>query len=178
MIEWLDAGTIELFQPLHNPVLTVIMKFFTTIGEGGAVWILAAVLLLLFKKTRKAGIILAGALILCLLSCNIALKNLVARPRPCWRREDLEMLIAIPKDFSFPSGHTTASFAGGGLYFFLGPQMGNRGLCDSGTDCSIQTVLFVHYATDVLAGMVLGTCMAWISIKVVNKIMSNRTMKG
>lgn len=42
MIEWLDAGTIELFQPLHNPVLTVIMKFFTTIGEGGAVWILAA----------------------------------------------------------------------------------------------------------------------------------------
>ena len=93
MIEWLDAGTIELFQPLHNPVLTVIMKFFTTIGEGGAVWILAAVLLLLFKKTRKAGIILAGALILCLLSCNIALKNLVARPRPCWRREDLEMLI-------------------------------------------------------------------------------------
>lgn len=142
MIEWLDAGTIELFQPLHNPVLTVIMKFFTTIGEGGAVWILAAVLLLLFKKTRKAGIILAGALILCLLSCNIALKNLVARPRPCWRREDLEMLIAIPKDFSFPSGHTTASFAGGGLYFFLGPQMGNRGLCDSGTDCSIQTVLF------------------------------------
>ena len=52
MIEWLDAGTIELFQPLHNPVLTVIMKFFTTIGEGGAVWILAAVLLLLFKKTR------------------------------------------------------------------------------------------------------------------------------
>ena len=93
MIEWLDAGTIELFQPLHNPVLTVIMKFFTTIGEGGAVWILAAVLLLLFKKTRKAGIILAGALVLCLLSCNIALKNLVARPRPCWRREDLEMLI-------------------------------------------------------------------------------------
>ena len=112
MIEWLDAGTIELFQPLHNPVLTVIMKFFTTIGGRRGCLDPGSRVAAAFKKTRKAGIILAGALILCLLSCNIALKNLVARPRPCWRREDLEMLIAIPKDFSFPSGHTTASFAG------------------------------------------------------------------
>ena len=142
MIEWLDAGTIELFQPLHNPVLTVIMKFFTTIGEGGAVWILAAVLLLLFKKTRKAGIILAGALILCLLSCNIALKNLVARPRPCWRREGSGNAHCNSEGFFLSVRTHHSFFCRGGLYFFLGPQMGNRGLCDSGTDCSIQTVLF------------------------------------
>ncbi len=178
MIEWLDAGTIELFQPLHNPVLTVIMKFFTTIGEGGAVWILAAVLLLLFKKTRKAGIILAGALVLCLLSCNVALKNLVARPRPCWRREDLEMLIAIPKDFSFPSGHTTASFAGAACIFSWDRRWGIVAYVTAVLIAVSRLYFFVHYATDVLAGMVLGTCMAWISIKVVNKIMSNRTMKG
>ena len=155
MIEWLDAGTIELFQPLHNPVLTVIMKFFTTIGGGGAVWILAA-----------------------LLSCNIALKNLVARPRPCWRREDLEMLIAIPKDFSFPSGHTTASFAGAVCIFSWDRRWGIVAYVTAVLIAVSRLYFFVHYATDVLAGMVLGTCMAWISIKVVNKIMSNRTMKG
>ena len=160
MIEWLDAGTIELFQPLHNPVLTVIMKFFTTIGEGGAVWILA------------------GALVLCLLSCNIALKNLVARPRPCWRREDLEMLVAIPKDFSFPSGHTTASFAGAVCIFSWDRRWGIVAYVTAVLIAVSRLYFFVHYATDVLAGMVLGTCMAWISIKVVNKIMSNRTMKG
>ena len=160
MIEWLDAGTIELFQPLRNPVLTVIMKFFTTIGEGGAVWILAAVLLLLFKKTRKAGIILAGALILCLLSCNIALKNLVARPRPCWRREDLEMLIAIPKDFSFPSGHTGCAFAAAGALFFSLPK--NRKGIKAGALLFAAWIgwtrlyVGVHYPTDVLTGAIIG----------------------
>ena len=122
MIEWLDAGTIELFQPLHNPVLTVIMKFFTTIGEGGAVWILAAVLLLLFKKTRKAGIILAGALVLCLLGSGNAHCN----------SEGFFLSVRTHHGF----------FCRGGMYFFLGPQMGDRGLYDSDTDCGIQTVFF------------------------------------
>ena len=171
MIEWLDAGTIELFQPLHNPVLTVIMKFFTTIGEGGAVWILAAVLLLLFKKTRKAGIILAGALILCLLSCNIALKNLVARPRPCWRREDLEMLIAIPKDFSFPSGHTAASFTAVVALSFAGEKRAwKAALVLACLIAFSRMYLYVHYPTDVLGGVLVGIAAGYGGYRVVKAL--------
>lgn len=139
MIEWLDAGTIELFQPLHNPVLTVIMKFFTTIGEGGAVWILAAVLLLLFKKTRKAGIILAGALILCLLS---SIEELSGQTNTLLETGGSGNAHCNSEGFFLSVRTHRSFFCRGGLYFFLGPQMGDRGLCDSGTDCSIQTVLF------------------------------------
>lgn len=88
------------------------------------------------------------------------------------------MLIAIPKDFSFPSGHTAASFAGAVCIFSWDRRWGIVAYVTAVLIAVSRLYFFVHYATDVLAGMVLGTCMAWISIKVVNKIMSNRTMKG
>ncbi len=47
----------------------------------------------------------AGALI-----TNVCLKNLVARPRPYEVVEGLVPLIGKPTDYSFPSGHTCASF--------------------------------------------------------------------
>lgn len=54
---------------------------------------------------------MAIALILDLILCNLVLKPLAARPRPCWIDEQVKLLVAAPKDYSFPSGHSAASFA-------------------------------------------------------------------
>lgn len=82
----------------------------STLGNGGMVWILACVLLLLFPRTRRIGSAVALALVIEALSCA-ALKMMVARPRPFMIDRDIKLLIAAPADYSFPSGHTGASFA-------------------------------------------------------------------
>ena len=42
----------------------------------------------------------------------MALKHLVARARPCWLDGSVQLLIANPTDYSFPSGHTLSSVIG------------------------------------------------------------------
>ena len=41
----------------------------------------------------------------------MGLKNIVARPRPCWL-ESIDLLVKNPRDYSFPSGHTWSAVAG------------------------------------------------------------------
>ena len=53
-----------------------------------------------------------------ILCCNFLLKPLVARPRPCDVNRAVQLLIPRPEDFSFPSGHTGASFAAASGLFF------------------------------------------------------------
>ena len=69
---------------LHCGALDFLMPKLTLLGEGGAVWIVAGLALTASKKYRKHGICLLLALLAGLLLCNIGLKNIVARPRPCW----------------------------------------------------------------------------------------------
>ena len=70
----------------------------------------AAVVFLFFRKFRQGGAAMCGAILLSLLVGNLLLKNLVARDRPCWIDPDfLQLLVSVPKDFSFPSAHTMIS---------------------------------------------------------------------
>lgn len=66
MIETFDYGILHLFQQIHGSVLTALFQFFTWIGEGGAVWIVAGVVLLLQKDKRKYGVIVILSLLFCL----------------------------------------------------------------------------------------------------------------
>ena len=86
-----------------------LMPKITVLGNGGIVWIIIAVCLILTKKHRKAGFLVLIGMLLGLIIGNGILKNVIARSRPCWINKDWQMLISIPKDYSFPSGHTQAS---------------------------------------------------------------------
>ena len=87
---------------ITGPVLDKIMVVFTYMGSGGFIWILAALMLLSFPKTRKTGIVVAVSLLGCLLIGNIILKPLVGRIRPCDINTAVELLIKRPLDASFP----------------------------------------------------------------------------
>ena len=113
-----ELVVLDWFQSIQNPVLTSILKFVTMLGEAGWFWILLGVLLLCSRKYRPCGVAVLLALLLDLVLANIILKPLVARPRPCWVRDTVEMLVRVPKDYSFPSGHTMASFAAAGALYF------------------------------------------------------------
>ena len=91
-------------------------------------WIAWAVLMLILPKTRKIGISMLFALILGLLVCNITLKPLVARIRPYDLQAQLgvtiQLLIKRQSDFSFPSGHTIASFEAAVVLLKYSKKMG------------------------------------------------------
>lgn len=81
-------------------------KGITHLGDFGIFWILLTIVLLIPKKTRKAGLASALALIIGTLITNVAIKNVVARIRPYEVIQELELMIEKQKDFlSLPVIH-------------------------------------------------------------------------
>ena len=70
-----------------------VWKVFSLLGSYGAVWITLAVLLLFFRRTRRAGAAMLIALGVGFLLGNVFLKNLVMRPRPFVTHTDLTALL-------------------------------------------------------------------------------------
>ena len=102
----MEIQILNWLQSLHTPILDKIMQLITHLGDAGIIWIILTTVMILIPKTRKSGVIMAAALIVDVILCNVILKNLIARVRPY----DVitESQFAKPKDFSFPSGHTAA----------------------------------------------------------------------
>ena len=102
---------LTVLQGLRTRILDAVMLFFTQLGDAGFIWVALTAVLLVFRRTRRVGCVLAAALLVDAVLCNLILKPLVARVRPCDILADVPLLISRPDDFSFPSGHTAASFA-------------------------------------------------------------------
>lgn len=117
MPEWLmamDGGVLLWIQDNLRGLLDPVVRAYTHLGDAGMLWIILTVLLLIPRRTRKAGAVSAIALLLSLLCTNVVLKHLVARPRPWLDVAGLIPLVAEHDPNSFPSGHTSP-LAGCGL---------------------------------------------------------------
>lgn len=73
---------LDALQALRCPVLDALAVFFDQAGAHGEIWIAFTVVLLAFRRTRRAGLAMALALGLYMLAGHCALKPLFARPRP------------------------------------------------------------------------------------------------
>jgi undecaprenyl-diphosphatase len=145
------------------------------LGDGGILWIALAVILLCFPKYRKTGFAMSAALLMGLLICNLSLKPLVARIRPYDFQlqnfnKSIPLLIAAPHDYSFPSGHTIASFEAAVALLIRDRKLGMGALALAVLIAFSRLYLYVHYPTDVLASVVLGTLLAFIGTVIVNMI--------
>lgn len=118
----LEIEILDWIQNLRTPVGDVLLSAVTKLGNAGIIWILLTLMLLAFPKTRKAGAVLTAALLVDLLLCNVILKNAVARIRPYDVNTAVELLIKKPVDYSFPSGHTAASFAAVAALYLCGKR--------------------------------------------------------
>ncbi len=143
---------------LRTEWLTPAMKFITTLGNQGILWIVLSVLLLIPRRTRRIGFLSLLALAITFCIVNLGLKNTVDRVRPYETVAGLHRLISRQKDWSFPSGHAAASFAAGVMIF-----KGTRRWF--GVPCLALAFLIafsrlyvgVHYPSDVIAGALIGT---------------------
>ncbi|MBQ8184777.1 MAG: phosphatase PAP2 family protein [Lachnospiraceae bacterium] len=158
MITEMDVSILLFVQEhLRTEVFNEIWKFITHLGDDGLIWIALGVVLLFFKKTRPAGFAVLAALLIHELVNNTILKNLVARPRPFLVCEELVPLISKPSSYSFPSGHTSSSFAAAmALYLGTSKKAGIPALVLAALIGLSRIYVGVHYPTDVLAGAALG----------------------
>ena len=159
---------LQIQQHLRTDMLTPFMKIVTFLGNGGWFWILCAVVLLAVPKTRKTGYAAVLSLIFGVIVTNLLLKNIVARPRPFAEIEALIPLIAKPTDFSFPSGHTTASFAVALVMLRMLPKkIGIPAVVLAALVAFSRLYLGVHYPTDVLTGFVIALVGSMLSVWIV-----------
>ncbi len=167
----MELRFLDFLQTIHTPLLDKILAFITSLGNAGIIWIVLAVVLLILPKTRKAGIIVAAALLVDLILCNLILKNLVARVRPYDVNTAIAILIKKPLDFSFPSGHTAASFAAmTALFLAKMKKAWIAALILAVLIAFSRLYFYVHYPTDVLGGIVVGILSGFIGYAIVEKL--------
>lgn len=176
ILDWIQEHLQCTFLDKTMPIVTLF-------GDGGVFWIGVAVLLLFFAKYRKTGFSMGMALVLGLVVCNITLKPLVARIRPYdfqlqeFGRE-ISLLISAQHDFSFPSGHTIASFEACTVLLLHDKRMGIPATVLAILIAFSRLYLYVHYPTDVLVSLVLGIAFGLLGSFLVNLIYKKWVYKG
>lgn len=161
-IQTIDFKILNWIQMnMKSSAMDDLMPMVTTLGDGGILWLIIAVLLLRTARYRAGGLALLCVLIVCFLCGNLMLKNIAGRSRPCDLVPDYPLLIARPHDYSFPSGHTLSSFAAAMVIFSIRPLWGMAAFVVASLIAFSRLYLYVHFPSDVLAGMVMGIAAAW-----------------
>lgn len=170
ILDWIQAN-------LKNGFLDVAMRIITMFGDGGIFWIACAVILLCIPKTRKTGLGMGLALIMGLIVCNITLKPLVERIRPYDFQQEyfqvtIQLLTERMHDYSFPSGHTIASFEAATVLLINNKKLGIPAMILAVLIAFSRLYLYVHYPTDVIFSIFAGILFAFIGNWLAGKIMA------
>ena len=138
------------------------MKFISSCGDFGLIWLILILASNLSKYTRVASIDMLIALITSTLIGQVTIKTIVKRKRPCHTYPNVDMLVTVPNDYSFPSGHTITSFACSTVIFFFFPIPGIIAYIYAFLTGISRMYLFVHYLSDVMVAMILGIIIGYI----------------
>ena len=174
ILDWIQAN-------LKSDLLDTVMPIITLFGDGGVFWIAIAVLLLCIPKTRKIGLGMGFALLMGLVVCNITLKPLVGRIRPYDLQEQLGVTIPLltdrMHDYSFPSGHTIASFEASVVLLKNNKWMGIPAVILAVLIAFSRLYLYVHYPTDVIFSVFVGILFAFLGDALANKVVTRLPAK-
>lgn len=153
-MEWEFAFLDSIRANFSNPIFDSIAKFFGDVVIP--ILIVAMLLMIIFKKTRRTGIALLISTVVAFIIGNLILKPTIARIRPYDVNTAIQLIVSAENDFSFPSAHTYFTFTTATVIFMRYKKIG---IC-----CYILAVLmalsrmylYVHYPTDVIAGAIFG----------------------
>ena len=176
ILDWIQAN-------LTSPLMDTVMPIITMFGDEGIFWIAWAVLLLFFRKTRRTGLGMGFAMMLGLLICNVILKPLVGRIRPYdFQLQEygvvIKLLIDGLSDFSFPSGHTIASFEACTVLLLNDKRMGIPATILAIAIAFSRLYLYVHYPTDVIFSVFAGILFGFIGNVIAQRIPLPARKKG
>ena len=173
MLDWIysiDVFLLNAIQThLHNSILDPIFSVITHLGDAGILWILLGVLLLCNKKYRKVGFVMLIALAVGAIFANLIVKPIVERPRPFVEFSELELIISAPSGYSFPSGHSLASFTGAVILAWANRKWALPAFLMAFLIAFSRLYLCVHYFSDVVTGSILGVLFSLIGIAILKK---------
>ncbi len=144
----------------HDPRVERAVARFSRLGEHGAVWFAIGAAGYALDRERRPQWRGAMRAVAATYALNTVTKLAVRRRRP--ELPDLPPLIDTPTRLSFPSAHASTSFAGACAYSRLGLPAGPLYALAGGLAAS-RLYLGVHYPTDVLAGVVLGSALGRVA---------------
>ena len=147
---------------LRNSFMDFVMPLFSNLQDGGLIWISIAVVMLFFKRTRYCGIAVLFAMGIDTLITEYGIKNIVCRVRPCNLVDDVNMLVKKPTSYSFPSNHSASAFAGAVAVMLTIKKKAWTipAFVFSGIISFSRMYVFVHFPSDVFAGILLGSAVA------------------
>ena len=196
---------IGIQHALNADWLTPIMKFITLLGEDGIFWINVCIILLLFKRTRRLGVICSLSLLCTFIVCNLCLKPAVDRVRPWITFQLVNPMLPPPGDASFPSGHSANSMGPAWAMFIatmpvktaqgrsydevrclgwkgdgVSPQIMHK----LGIAAVVLAVLIgisrlylgMHYPSDVVCGLLIGMIVATVVYRIILREEDKRGM--
>ncbi len=176
-----DYAIMEFFHNLNvgkfSDFFDFFMGYFTKLGDDGIFLIILSLILIVFKKTRKVGTAMLGAIIIGALFTNISIKPIIARPRPyidethIFHQWWLDAGAHVESEFSFPSGHTTSAMAVmTGLFFTTNKKYSWTAFIFAIVMGITRIYLCVHFPSDVLGGLIVGFLAGLISATIVNSL--------
>jgi len=143
---------------------TPFLNLISLLGKGGIFLILLSMALIVFKKTRRFGTAMLLGVTIGAIFTNLFIKVVIARPRPYADETGFfyplwQMMGAhTESDKSFPSGHTTAAFATMVPVFLTGKKRVSWTALIFAFLMGISRIyLVVHYPSDVVGGLIIGT---------------------
>ena len=173
-----NAGIVFMHKlaELNNPIINGINIFFSIVGNKCILFLIIALIMCYFKKTRKCGIAIILSIAAAFVINSLILKKIIMRPRP-YSVNDLYLLwyemvgSRGSSSYSFPSGHVAGLTAGltalcmyykKFLYIIMSIILTIL--------MSMSRVFFVvHYPTDCIAGAIVGVICAIITVTIFDK---------
>ena len=131
------------------------VRRYSALGEHGLAWLGLGLLGAALDRPARSRWIRATAVVGCAYLTSSSIKWSIGRARPVV--EDLPHLMATPTGLSFPSSHSTSSFAAARAFTGLLPA--GPLYCAATAMALSRLYLGVHYPSDVLGGIIVG--LAW-----------------
>lgn len=182
-----DMGAWEMalllwFNSLHGTFIDYVFLIITFLGDKGIIWISSALVMLLFKKTRRIGIYVIITYVFIGGTNNYIIKLLTDRSRPFYDNtiavypdakslQDFAIAIfygdgvflgfaEIPDSTSFFSGHTVASIACATMILLHNRKFGIPAIILASLIAVSRLWLGVHWPTDVIFGIIFAIAAA------------------